>query len=371
MSLAYRPEPVSAFAWLRWRALTRLALATVAGLTTIGAGTLHEQLIRNSPPRDTLLFPGKPARVASSPGAPAPIRARALPPAPDSPQQQYACTFTVTLTTVEQGLDPGDFRLSGTDPDMKWELLSVKRQRTTREVHAAPQPLSVVLLFDQSGSIQDTDPEDVRLLAAQAAARVLPEGTRFAVAHFQGLPDPQGNVHPVVQVDQEFTTDLEAVHAAIARLRGRTIGGTPLFTALLHAIALVEQEPYDRPRVVVCLSDGLPDADDPELDAEKIARRAREANVQLHFVALGNLDWKLLHAMARPTRGGVIPATEPDRLINAFVALGRKLQQTEWAHYRIDGRVYRTGQPIATGETLRATLHVAGHQLPLTLQLTP
>ncbi|MCS6776004.1 MAG: VWA domain-containing protein [Chloroherpetonaceae bacterium] len=371
MSLAYRPEPVPALTWLRWRALTRLVLAAVAGLTAIGAGTLHEQLTRNHPPRDTLLFPAKPARVASSPATPAPIRARALPPAPDSTRQQHTCTFTVTLATTEQGLALRDFRLSGTDPDLKWELLSAERQRTTRETHVAPQPLSVVLLFDQSGSIRDTDPEDVRLLAAQAAVRTLPEGTRFAVAHFQGLPDHQGNVQPVVQVDQEFTTDPEAVHTAIARLRGRTIGGTPLFTALLHAIALIEREPYNQPRVIICLSDGLPDADDPELDAETVVRRARAANVQLHFVALGDLDWTLLRTMARPTRGSVVPTTEPERLINAFAALGRKLQQTEWAHYRLEGRVYRTGRPVAAGETLRATLHVAGHQLPLTVQVAP
>ncbi len=183
--------------------------------------------------------------------------------------------------------------------------LVVAMSRPTTEVDVPRERATVILVTDVSGSMNATDVEPTRLLAAQEAGNVLvdelPEKFQVGLVSFSNA----------VTVVVPPTIDHEAVKAGLLRLKSN--GGTAMgdgLQAALDQIELVQQqdavldagpgatptptptpdpdEDGDSPAVIVLLSDGAQTVG--RADPLEIAAIAQARNIPIFTIALGTQD---------------------------------------------------------------------------------
>jgi Ca-activated chloride channel family protein len=139
---------------------------------------------------------------------------------------------------------------------------------------------TIVLATDVSGSMEATDVQPNRLIAAKRAAREfvskVPGRVNVAVIGFNSTP----------RVLQSPTRDRDAVNAAIDRLGSS--GGTAAGEAVHAALSVVGKAGAKRPPgAIVLLSDG---ATTSGRDPVAASRTAGDAKVPVYTVALGTPD---------------------------------------------------------------------------------
>jgi VWFA-related protein len=136
----------------------------------------------------------------------------------------------------------------------------------------AEGPVSIALLFDESGSMSVSS----RALAARAAA-----------AHILAALDPRRDEVAVFAFDsrltatEPFTSDIEGVKA---RLRNAEPFGT---TALFDAVAVAASRMVDRParrKAIIVLPDGVDTAS--RLRPEEVSRAASAIDVPVYVLAV-------------------------------------------------------------------------------------
>jgi Ca-activated chloride channel family protein len=152
------------------------------------------------------------------------------------------------------------------------------------------QQVSVVLVIDVSGSMNATDVEPTRMVAARRAANLfvelLPEDFPVAVIAFDDS----------VNVMTRPTTDREAVRRTIDNLRAE--GGTAMGDAVARGLQMRPGGPSAPPRlpdqdpdtVLLLLSDGANTTGGDPLDA---ADQAEELRIPVHTIALGTPEGTL------------------------------------------------------------------------------
>ena len=160
-------------------------------------------------------------------------------------------------------------------------IVALARPQTTMAVDA--EQATVLLVTDQSGSMQATDVAPSRLVAAREAAHTfldrVPEKVRVgAIAFNQG-----------VRVLQTPTTDREALREAVdgVQAAGSTATGEALSVALQVAQRPETPGAEPPPAAIILLSDGKSvRGRDPVL----IAREAAQAKVPIYTISLGTPD---------------------------------------------------------------------------------
>jgi Ca-activated chloride channel family protein len=153
------------------------------------------------------------------------------------------------------------------------------------------QEVSVVLVIDVSGSMNATDVEPTRMVAARRAANLfvelLPEDFPVAVIAFDDG----------VNVMTRPTTDREAVRRTIDNLRAE--GGTAMGDAIARGLQMRPGGPSAPPpppdqtepdTVLLLLSDGANTTGSDPLDA---ADQAEELRIPVHTIALGTPEGTL------------------------------------------------------------------------------
>jgi Ca-activated chloride channel family protein len=157
-------------------------------------------------------------------------------------------------------------------------IVALARPQTTVAVDA--EQATVLLVTDQSGSMQATDVAPSRLVAARDAANAfldrVPDKVRVgAIAFNQG-----------VRVLQTPTTDREALREALDGVRpaGSTATGEALSVALQVAQRPVTPGAKPPPAAIVLLSDGKSVTG---RDPVEIARDAATAKVPIYTISLG------------------------------------------------------------------------------------
>jgi Ca-activated chloride channel homolog len=198
--------------------------------------------------------------------------------------------------------------------------LSIPRDRAT-----------VVLAMDASRSMEATDIEPTRLIAARRAA-----------TSFTGQIPPRFQVGVVsfareARILSRPTTDRVAVRRALDSLE---IGaGTAIGDAISQALTLRPREPGGReraPTVVLLLSDGVNTTGESPMEA---AARARRAGVRVHTIVLGGAgeatapngraisaaNHELLSLVADTTRGEFFSAPSQTDLAAVYRNLGRSI----------------------------------------------
>lgn len=222
--------------------------------------------------------------------------------------------------------DQDDFRV--TEYDQAVEILRFEAP-TSREVRET----TVVLVVDQSRSME----EENRIGALKEAVRtflsVMPIGSRVAVISFSDE----------IRVICPFTTDVRRVQASVDELQ--PMGGTRYYDAVVEALELIASQ--SGRRAVLAMTDGE-DTFSRVADLDATILAARRLGLPVHTLGLGSEEEIAsddLRRLAAETRGQYLPARNADQLRAIYEELAERLGQM----YRL---VYRTERPLPDG-TLR------------------
>ncbi|WP_434749075.1 vWA domain-containing protein [Paenibacillus amylolyticus] len=160
----------------------------------------------------------------------------------------------------------------------------------------AKQVKDIVLMIDNSGSMNDTDPNNGRFEAAKTLINQMESDKQVAVITFNDQPQL---LQPFIAVDSEA-----AKNEVNSKINGivTTSGGTNFDTVLQEGMKLIEgkQDPK-RGTVVILLSDGFSDA-----DISGILPQYVQEQVAIHTVGLSLVDpsgTDLLKSIAQQTGG--------------------------------------------------------------------
>ncbi len=164
--------------------------------------------------------------------------------------------------------------------------LAAAYAKPERTVDVPVERASVVLVTDESGSMQADDVSPTRLEAAQGAARsFLDAAPKELLVGFEAFASGvSANVAP--------TTDRASTSAAVDALQaeGGTATGDALTTALDQLEGRRGSDGARAPAAIVLLSDGATTAGS---DPEQAAARARRLRIPIYTVALGTADGTL------------------------------------------------------------------------------
>ncbi|WP_169980408.1 VWA domain-containing protein [Tautonia rosea] len=219
-----------------------------------------------------------------------------------------------------------DFRV--TEYDQPVEVLRFEAP-TSREVRET----TVVLVVDQSRSME----EENRIGALKEAVRtflgVMPIGSRVAVIAFSDE----------IRVICPFTTDVRRVQASVDELQ--PMGGTRYYDAVVEALELIASQ--SGRRAVLAMTDGE-DTFSRVADLDETILAARRLGLPVFTLGLGSeeeIASNDLRRLAAETRGQYLPARNADQLRAIYEELATRLGQL----YQL---VYRTERPLPDG-TLR------------------
>ncbi len=179
----------------------------------------------------------------------------------------------------------------------------------------------VRLLIDVSGSMRESDPDNLREPALDLMLRLLPEGSRAGVWTFGQ------RVNMPVQhraVDQQWREDAAA---AVGEINNHG-----LFTNIPDALELAtfdaQRLRYEYRTSVILLTDGKVDISESDIENARAARdvltkhaiELRDLGIQVHTIALSdNADWEFLRELARVTGGLAEKAESPEALSAVFL----------------------------------------------------
>ena len=177
-------------------------------------------------------------------------------------------------------------------------------------------PFSASLLFDQSGSINSTDPKNARIEAGVAFADIVNNGDEAAVAAFSS----GGNYQNPYELLVNFTKQPDQLIPAIESLSGRAGGGTPLYRAIYNLIPYTSDGKNDN-KAIVAFTDG--EDTDGGVGFDELIQRACSNNVRVYTVGLGGgVDERVLSRIAFETGGAVMLAEDALQLISLYNSLG-------------------------------------------------
>jgi VWFA-related protein len=208
------------------------------------------------------------------------------------------------------------------------------------------RPTTVVLVVDQSRSMEQEDRIGGLKGAVATFLKVMPPGSRVAVVAFSSSVD---RICP-------FTTEPGKVQEAVNKLR--PAGGTRYYDAVAEALDLIGRE--GGRRAIVAMTDGE-DTVSRSATLEGVVKAARNAGVPVHTLGLGSEDEIAsaeLRQIADGTRGRYFPARQAAELRAIYEELARGLSQSYMVTYRSERRLPDgTLRPI--GITYRASKRAA------------
>ena len=181
--------------------------------------------------------------------------------------------------------------------------------------------MDIRVLIDVSGSMQKTDPNNLRIPALQVLTQVLPTGNKAGVWQFANNPTV---IVPYGVVNAQWQKK--------ASIAAQKISSTGQFTdigAALEAAAFsAEDQAQGRQLHVILLTDGMVDVS-KNVDENKRARRALlepilqqyiDMGARVHTIGLSHkADESTLSAMAQRTDGLFEVAVNADELLDIFL----------------------------------------------------
>lgn len=272
------------------------------------------------------------------------------------------------------GLAGGDFTiLDGGEPI---------RDFTVTERMDPNQGISVVLVFDVSGSMRD-DIDALRAAAATLFDNVLAAGDESAIITFStqadgttvNLADPFPQI--VAGREVNFTNDEGMLKNLINGLVINEGDGTPLYDAIYKGARLAREDAANDRRVVIVMTDGV-DSDrqgnvekgSTVYDRNSIIEELRQLNVPVFTVGLGDeLDSAFLQRVANTTGGTYQNAPQASDLAGIFteVAAGLKIKYDLALESRTvsDGGLHNLTVEARTpfGEVSGATQYLANYPI--------
>lgn len=254
------------------------------------------------------------------------------------------------------------FKVISDTPGVEVEVVGSKPSKARRPQRQ--RRLSVLIAWDQSRSLLDTDPERLRFSAGERLVNDLPDDARLGLVNFATLEFQYADY----DVRAPMGSPKTAIIAALQQLSRSdfSMHGTPLWNTLCGAIPeLLVSEPPDRERWVVLFTDGQNDTPSISRTEQEALQVAQKHRVKLVFVLLGNEEtipnyaqvYQTLEYLANATGGSVIAVAQAQDLREAF---GEVLDTLEYAPcYDLHLRLRKRGG-FRRGETVRLRIQATG-----------
>ena len=200
----------------------------------------------------------------------------------------------------------------GNSNGLTCELIGIENDQDTER-----GPFSATLLFDQSGSINTTDPQNSRVEAGLAFAEAVKNGDDASIVAFTN----GGFFKNPYEILTPFSTNSDELTPAISRLLGTAGGGTPLFRSIKELIPYTAQNGSNKNQAIVAFTDGADTEGGVSID--ELIQNACAFGVRLFTVGLGEgVDKSVLSRLAFETGGAVMLAEDALQLIALYNSMG-------------------------------------------------
>ena len=258
--------------------------------------------------------------------------------------------------------DLSAFKVVSDTPGVRVEVLGCKPSKARRPQQQ--RRFSVLIAWDQSLSLRDTDPARRRFPAGERLVNDLPNDARLALVNFASL----GFSYADYDVRAPMGSTKAQVIDALQYLNRSNFSahGTPLWNTLCYAIPeLLANEPSDRERWVILFTDGQNETAGHTHTEQEALQVAQQHRVKLVFVLLGNEQtivtyaevYRTLEYMANATGGSVFAVEQAQDMREAY---GEEMDTLEYALcYDLHLRLYKRGG-FRRGETVRVRIQATG-----------
>lgn len=221
-------------------------------------------------------------------------------------------------------------------------------------------PYSAMLLFDQSGSIANTDPDNARVEAGKGFVNVMGGGDEVAISVFTS----GGAYTSPYEILSGFSDNRGDLNKIVEGLAGNEGGGTPLYISIYNLLNFTKQNSKNSNKAIVVFTDG----DDTQggVLISRLIADAKALGIEVFTIGLGDLvDQDVLAEIALGTGGAVMLAKEVSQLVSLYKSLADLLRgegrfyNTCWNAKKASG-VWRSGDiyrtelmiKLPTGETI-------------------
>ncbi|GIV11386.1 MAG: hypothetical protein KatS3mg020_0877 [Fimbriimonadales bacterium] len=261
-----------------------------------------------------------------------------------------------------QADSPNAFTVHCDAAGVQVEVVGWKDGKARRPVRQSEQ--SILIAWDQSASLEVTDPSMRRFEAGAHLIRNLPNDARVGLVNFASLGYWYADYDLRAPMGSSKTQLLDALN--FLQRSDFSFHGTPIWNTLCGAIPqLLANEPAGRERLVILFTDGQNEIAGVSRTEHEALEVAQRHGVRLIFVLLGNEQTiptypeviRTLDYLANATNGAVIAAEAAQ---NLNVAFGAALDTLEYAPvYRLHLRVRKSGG-FRRGETITLRVQAAG-----------
>ena len=258
--------------------------------------------------------------------------------------------------------DLSAFKVVSVTPGVRVEVLGCKPSKARRPQQQ--RRLSVLIAWDQSLSLQETDPERRRFPAGERLVNDLPNDARLALVNFASLGDSYADYDVRVPMGSTKAQVIDALQ--YLNRSDFSAHGTPLWNTLCYAIPqLLANEPSDRERWVILFTDGQNETAGHTHTEQEALQVAQQHRVKLVFVLLGNEQtivtyaevYRTLEYLADATGGSVVAVEQAQDLREAF---GEVMDTLEYAPcYDLHLRLHKQSG-FRRGETVRVRIQATG-----------
>lgn len=205
--------------------------------------------------------------------------------------------------------------------------------------------IDAVLVIDNSGSMKDNDPRDMRISAAKLFTNLGAKGDQIGLVSMGDAETTQAMMSlSTIDGFSQFAWDRFKTIKPPSELSNWTYMGQALDLSEQVLQSAANKNPQ---RAVLLLTDGLPTAPEGEKAAEEQKLKAavaklKQEGVKIFPIALGqNADVNFLqNELATPTNGLVRRAESADQLLNVYIEIMTLLQEGRYVDtYDVTGEV--------------------------------
>ena len=247
------------------------------------------------------------------------------------------------------GLGLNDFSTDSTEANI---------DTVTNNTIAVTDYFSSALLVDQSGSMIDADPFDIRIEAAKTFFSALSGNDNAALYAFTGSGAnrkiPGDSI--VSPYSDGFTQTLD--EAFVDTLKDLEGGDTPLFDSIYLTLDLTITNAQNIYKYVIVLTDGIDDTvDGPTYGGIDAAiDHANSLGIKIHTIGLGANAGKATLAQLSSDTGGIYTLATNAEQLEAILTATNALLSGGGSYYSVQITVNDVNAGLAAGDTLTGNI---------------